>query len=136
MSALVVFVRRYRLLEEEMDEKEMQLNQGEIEIQRVKAKEKTKRQLEREKIKRELDRYRNVEAQLRQQTRRFQELRDIIDAGATGSSVPAIADSNTRSTPAPAHLKPTVSDPKLTNTPSLRVSFVSFYDSISYENIV
>lgn len=39
-----------RLLEEEIKEKDLLLNQGEIEIQNVKAKEKTKRQLEREKV--------------------------------------------------------------------------------------
>ena len=122
--------QRYaKMLEDEMEEKDMLLNQGEIEIMRVRANEKTKRQVDREKLKKELDRYRQVESQLRQQNQRFRVLRDIIDAGAgSPSSTPRTTTSDTdirsaaSGTPA---LKPTASDPKLNGGPSLRGPAVS-----------
>lgn len=95
----------------------MLLNQGEMEIQSVKAKEKTKRQLEREKVKRELDRQRQMEAQLLQQKERFMVLRDLIDAGASAKISTASSESEPRT---PAKLR--FSDPKVTATPSYRVN--------------
>lgn len=103
----------------------MLLNQGELEIQSVKAKEKTKRQLEREKVKRELERQKHMEAQLQQQKERFMVLRDLIDAGvgAKVSSSSGSESSEPPRTPSVGHsARFRCSDPKLLNTPSLRVS--------------
>ena len=113
-------------MEDEIKEKEMLLNQGELEIQSVKAKEKTKRQLEREKVKRELERKKDVEAQLQQQKERFMILRDLIDAGA--GSTKALSSSGSESSEPPR--TPSVgrfrgSDSKVLNTPSLRVSSIA-----------
>jgi len=115
-----------KLMEDEIKEKEMLLNQGELEIQSVKAKEKTKRQLEREKVKRELERKKDVEAQLQQQKERFMILRDLIDAGA--GSTKALSSSGSESSEPPR--TPSVgrfrgSDSKVLNTPSLRGPAVS-----------
>lgn len=110
-------------MEEELKEKDCLLNQGEIEILNVKAKEKTKRQLEREKQKRELDRYKQVETQLQRQTERFLVMRDLLDAGCSvklpnGSTEPASRTSSNGALP-----QPRISDPKAHGTPSLRVCF-------------
>lgn len=110
-------------MEEELREKDALLNQGEIEILNVKAKEKTKRQLEREKVKRELDRYKQVESQLQRQTERFLVMRDLLDAGCSvkvpgsSSETDAPRTSTTGATP-----RARGSDPKYAGTPSLRVS--------------
>ncbi|KAK4026155.1 Kinesin-like protein [Daphnia magna] len=114
-----------RLLEEELKEKDCLLNQGEIEILNVKAKEKTKRQLEREKLKKELDRYKQVESQLQRQTERFLVMRDLLDAGCS-VKVPGSAGSSESDTRTPSlGAKHRVSDPKLVGTPSLRGPAVS-----------
>lgn len=97
------------------------MNQGEIEILHVKAKEKTKRQIEREKVKRELDHYKKVESQLQRQTERFMAMRDLVDAGC---SVKVPSNENDGRTSVGTTSQPRVSDPKLTGTPSLRVRFV------------
>lgn len=111
------------MLEEELKEKDCLLNQGEIEILNVKAKEKTKRQLEREKLKKELDRYKQVESQLQRQTERFLVMRDLLDAGCSvkvpGTSGSSESDSRTPSIGATHR----VSDPKVVGTPSLRVRY-------------
>lgn len=115
-----------RLLEEELKEKDCLLNQGEIEILNVKAKEKTKRQLEREKLKKELDRYKQVESQLQRQTERFLVMRDLLDAGCS-VKVPGSAGSSESDTRTPSlGAKHRVSDPKLVGTPSLRVGKPDF----------
>lgn len=123
----------FRLLEEEVREKELMLNQGEYEIEKVRAKEKSKRQLEREKIKKELERHRQVEAQLQQQKDRFMVMRDLLDAGCA-VKIPGSQSSDSDRPPprtpsvgalgaATPRPQPRISDPKgqVGGTPNLRV---------------
>lgn len=115
------------MLEEELKEKDCLLNQGEIEILNVKAKEKTKRQLEREKQKRELDRYRQVESQLQRQTERFLVMRDLLDAGCSVKVPNTSSESEARSIPTgTATPRTRASDPKAVGTPSMRVIMITF----------
>ena len=104
-----------------MKEKDALLNQGELEIQSVKAREKTKRQLEREKQKRELDRYKQVETQLQRQTERFMVMRDLLDAGCSVKVPSGSTESVPRTPSAGALPQSRISDPRVTGTPSLRV---------------
>jgi len=128
----LLYVDAYRLLEDEIKEKEMLLNQGELEIQSVRAKEKTKRQLEREKVKRELERQKQMEAQLQQQKERFMVLRDLIDAGAgakTSSSSGSDSSEPPRTPSVGQSARFRCSDSKVVNTPSLRVSLSTLVSS-------
>ena len=116
------------MLEEELREKDALLNQGEIEIMNVKAKEKTKRQLERERLKRELDRYKQVESQLQKQTERFLVMRDLLDAGCSVKVSSGSSESDCRpSSIGAATPRARASDPKHAGTPSLRVCIKIYF---------
>lgn len=120
------FFRYEKLLEDEVEEKDMQVKQGEIEIMRVAAKEKTKRQLERERMKKELEHYRSVEAEYRVQTQQMKKMKDILDSNAavkvatTERIATSSSDSNLK-TPARGREPARTSEPKS----SLRVYFFS-----------
>lgn len=102
------------------------LNQGEMEIQCVKAKEKSKRALEREMLKRELEGKRQIEAELQEQRERFKVMRDLIDAGCNVRIPSSSSESDCRTPSVSATPRPRASEAKPTSTPSLRVCKLSY----------
>ena len=119
---LSICSRYEKLLEDEIDEKEMQVRQGEIEVMRVAAKEKTKRQLERERIKKELERCRSVEAEYRAQAQQMRKMKEILDTNTAKvqRNVDSPSASNLK-TPTRARIASPASQPAATPRSSLRV---------------